>query len=359
MGVTIYNRTYYQGEQMRLENGQRDLNGTHFDDNVQSLKVDDGTVVTLGRNYSLSGGIVKLYAGDYPNAIFQQDKMYSYNNPNKASSIKVESDGSSLRERQIQVFGIINWKYPNSYVFNIPVGDFNDASAVFPNDNIWKIRIPNGLKVTMWENGDKTGAWHVFDRPGEYQLKQYGLLYKVSAIKVELIDFTDAGTEFGTPEKMSEEVVATSTKDVTNKSNVEQETAVTISKDFTVEDTVSWENSGSISISAGFEIGTGEGSPVSAKITVSTTTSYSFSKSKTETSTTTRSYSAEQNVKTPPRSKTTATLVVKQGKFRIPFTKLFKNKITGEIVRKAGVLETDNSFENIVNYDKIIPLDKA
>ena len=178
----------------------------------------------------------------------------------------------------------------------------------------------------------------------------------MSAITVKLADFEDAGTIFEEPVKISEEVVATSRKNVTNEGDVEQETTVSISKDFTVENSVSWDHGGSISVSAGFEIGTGEGSPVSAKVSVSTTTSYTFNKNNTESTSTTRSYSAEQGVKIPPKSKTSATLVVKQGSYRMPFTKLFRNKITGEIIRRGGVLETDNGFENIVSYDKIIPI---
>ena len=357
-GVRIYNRTYFEGDCLEFDVGQRDLNGTKWDDNCQSIKVPDGYKLTLARNYGLSGGSLVLYPGDYPNAIFQQDKMYSYDNPNKGSSIKVEKVEGFTRERQVQVFGIINWSYPNEYFFNIPVGDWNAGEGLFPNDNLWKIRVPEGIIVTVYQNGDKSGAQYTFNRPGEYQLKNYGLLYQVSAITVKLADFEDAGTVFDEPIKISEEVVATSRKEVTNRGDVEQETTVSISKDFTVENTVSWDHGGSISVSAGFEIGTGEGSPVSAKVSVSTTTAYTFNKNNTESITTTRSYSAEQGVKIPPKSKTSATLVVKQGSYRMPFTKLFKNKITGQIIKRGGVLETDNGFENFVSYDKIVPIDE-
>lgn len=354
MSVTLYNKTYYEGEQMTIDNGQRDLNGTAFDDNIQSLKVADGTKVTIGRNYGLSGGKLVLYPGDYPNAMFQQDKMYSYNSPNKGSSIKVEKAEGFTREHQVRVFGIINWAYPNEYFFNVPIGDWTAADGLFPNDNLWKIQVPDGVKVTLYQNGDKSGASCSFDRAGQYNLKDYGLLYSVSAITVELIDYEDVGTSFDDPIKLSEEVVATSRKTIRNEGSVEQETSVSIEKDMATATSVAWEHGGSISLTSGLEIKVGgEASAVSATFKVESTTTYSFNETKSKEVTATRSYTAEQSVKIPPKSSTTATLVVKQGSYKIPFKQHFKNKITGEIITRGGVLYTDNGFESFVNYDKI------
>ena len=152
-GVKIYNRTYYEGECLEFDVGQRDLNGTPWDDNCQSVRVPDGYKLTLARNYGLSGGSLVLYPGDYPNAIFQQDKMYSYDNPNKGSSIKVEKVEGFTRERQVKVFGIINWAYPNEYFFNIPVGTGTQDRDYFLTTTCGKYKCPRGLKLPCIKMG--------------------------------------------------------------------------------------------------------------------------------------------------------------------------------------------------------------
>lgn len=354
MSVILYNKTYYEGEQMTIDNGQRDLNGTNFDDNVKSIRVPDGNKVTLAQNYRLTGGKLVLYPGDYPDLPFQYSLMMDANNHNTTSSIKVEKVEGFTKDKQVILYGVRNWNFPSSYSFRIPVGDWTAADGLFNNDGIWKIYVPSGMKITLWDNGDKTGSYHIFDREGQYNLKDVGLLYRVSAVKVEMIDYESVGTSFDDPIKISEEIVATSSKKVRNDSDVEQETSVSISKEMSTSTSIQWENGGSISVTAGITVKVGgEAAAVSAEFKVESTTAYTFNETKSEEKTETRSYSAEQTVKVPPKSATTANLIVKQGKYRIPFKQHFKNKITGEIITRGGTLHTNNGFTSIVDYGEV------
>lgn len=316
----------------------------------------------MAQNYGLTGAKFVLFPGEYWCVPFQADIMGMLNDRNKISSIKVEAAEGTTAEGAVKLYARIPdswfWKYRDFYVFNVGVGDWDASGRYFPNDRLWKVEVPEGKVVTLYQNGDKSGSSVVFRDPGLYRLSNYGMDMNVSRVVVSLENYSDAGTEFGTPEKISESLVATAAGANTNSSAVEQSTEAEIARDISTETSLEWQNGGSVSVTAGFTLKLGgEASTVSAEISVESTTEYNFSKTSGKTETETISYSSKANVNVPARSTAEYTLAVYAGKYRIPFTKLFKNDRTGEIVRRGGTLISDNAFRTEVHYNRVVPLD--
>ncbi len=165
--ITIYKDASYGGSSLQLDPGAYDLGKLSLgSDQISSLKIPKGLKVTLFENGNFSGR----------SKIFMQDTPYVGDDFNDiASAIKVEIDLG-----RVSIYGDANF---TGSAQEMGEGNYDVNGLIIGTDKLSSLKVPKGIKVTLFENGGYSGRSKVFTQDTPYVGDDFNDI--TSSIKIE------------------------------------------------------------------------------------------------------------------------------------------------------------------------------
>ena len=340
MGVIIYQGGWKGGRSAQLNVGQRyygaDIRAQVGADTFRSITVPDGIKVTVYRNGDLKcpkGNIwerMTLYPGYYEDLSF-----YPTGQPH---GIFVETAVGVRESECVKVWVDDAWGYRSNAKYNarwnLPIGK-NNADTQFPYDQITWFMIPEGMSATF-HDGAHGGTSVTISGYALTTLENYGLNDAVDDITVSKDGYSYVRTEYGSlSTEQPDGIYAILEQEIDNRNGVtELGGELNFSETVSESLTRSWESTTGLTV--GVEIGTGESSPVQAKLSVSVSQEFSVGQEKTASADYTVSQTASVGG-VPPGKVQKYQLTIEKRKATVPFTVILRNNRTGQEVHRSGV----------------------
>ena len=312
--ASLEDRTYYVSDLKRLIGR----------DYIQSLHVADETKATIFHNGDATG----QHAGDtvilYPD---HYGDLWDYMGT-PVHAIKLEAAKGVFHAECVSA--CVNTDGSGAH-YPLPVGEHSAATNNFHSDMMSRLDIPEGVHVEVGNYVGRDLQKRTIYGPGTIMLGDYGLNDCVDWIKVSKDGFEFVRNEYSPPEQAKPDgVIANLVQSIDNRNG---KVPLTGSLNFSesVEESIerSWQSDTSLAV--GVEVGTGEGSPVSAKLSVTLTQSFSVGKAKTES----HSYTVEQSAEAtcPPGIEQKYQLTIARMKALVHGVAVLRNKTSGREIR--------------------------
>lgn len=172
--VTIFEHINFEGKSKELSEGNYDMNELGIgNDQLSSFKVPQGFRVTLYEHEKFQGKC-KSFVADC-------SSVNTFNDI--TSSIKVELIAS--------IFKDANYGGERRY---LSVGDYDVARITLGNDQVSSLKVPEGLKVTLYEHEKFGGRSKSFTSDTPFVGDDFNDL--TSSIKVEKVKVRTKNTEY-------------------------------------------------------------------------------------------------------------------------------------------------------------------
>ena len=330
-----WNKIWQHGTKKQL------VPGYHYKENVASLVVPEGQVVTFYENQDRTGKkSFPLNEGTYHHLEF-------YGIEHKSGVIHVEENGLSSHDLvEVGWYTVYDKNkkdgiYPMAY--SLPIGDRRYGED-FPNDKIEWLLIPFGVTVEVFEDGGYKGGSLIFsgntqDGMERINLKDYGYTKKVSSIKIRADEWISAGIAIEDESIVSSNSDRTiATTELANNSPHTASISKEIGSAYTEETTEDWSIEAGITASAGFEAGP-EVCKVSGSVEVSVSGGYGESK----TSAVERSITDIATVEVEGYGNAKASLIIEEGRMEGIAVRKWRNKRNNVIIEQRGRISANRA----------------
>ncbi len=252
----------------RVKDTVTESNMDNFGENDKCLyiAIKEGYKSIIYKDKGLSGNQIELYPGVHDLEPLGWDK--------EISSFEIQLDSSN--DQRITVYGDKNFE---NWSQEFEVGEF-DKHQLVKNDDIDSIKIPTGLKVTLYKDDGFSGKEKTLFSECE-NLDDYGMGGNISSLKVERSVYEITSIIWDIDNIIIEEIIPEYAIEANYQNcSEEEDNPVEINKtiEYTHTDTVSfeWESghmiSNTVTLSAG---GTFKAIELSAEYSLTIETSYS------------------------------------------------------------------------------------
>jgi hypothetical protein len=342
MSITIYKDSKFNDKKITLKANNYPTVPGLGNDEISSIKVEKGSYVELFRDTGYRGNSIFLFEGEY-------SKLPGWND--EVSSLKVKNLNGPA-----ELYPLVEFYEDDNY------GGFKQSLAAtgqndkydfpfFKNDSISSLRIPKGVKVSLYDKKGLVGDHKEFGPDiGIPSLGVYGYNDKVSSVQLTRpglevidVDFSDQELlETGSP--VTIESLSKNYTDQTNTANISLERRLSKSVTRTWSESIARGFSISVSVTVKkkfFNVDTEIEIAISSHFEKTTTIGGS------ETETDTFVFKKGLSVTLPPHSITTASIILTPKKYQVTAKYTLRIMGTDTLLTEYATIIIDDYLEGV------------